>query len=139
MKLKEMSTDKTLDVLCDLVQPVSEIMEDKKLVEAFFKKATVDEKAKGSERKAIGLMQVAKNFKVFVPSLLKKHRNSVYEILSIVNEKPIDEIKKQSPIETINQIKELAQDEDLISFFSSQDNVVEKQSSTSTSSEEAAE
>ena len=139
MKLNEISTDRALDILCDLTVPITTIAEDKELMKAMLERTTVDNEISKDERKVLGLMQVAKNAKVLVPKLLKEHRQEVYEILSIVNEKDIEEIRSQSPIMTISQIKELLQDEELTSFFSSQVNSKVKQSSTSMSSTEVAE
>jgi len=135
MRLKDISTDRALDILCDLTAPVTTIAEDKELIETMLARTTVDDKISKDERKVLGLMQVAKNAKVLVPKLLKEHRSKIYEILSIINEKSTEEIRSQSPIMTINQVKDLLQDEELTSFFTSQVNSKEKQSSTSTSSE----
>lgn len=139
MKLSEISSNKMMDVLCDLVVPIATIAEDRQILEAFFERVTVDEGMSYKERKVLGIMQVAQNFKIIIPGLLRNHRNDVYEILSIINEKEIEEIKNQSPIETVKQVKELLEDEEFTSFFSSQLNSNQKQSSTSTSSEEVVE
>lgn len=119
MKLNEIDTDKALDVLCDLTVPLTKIAEDKELIKAVYKRTLIDEKTSQEEKKILGTVQVAKNLKVIVPKLLKAHRQEVYEVLSIVNEKDINEIKKQSLVETVKQIKELVKDEELTSFFQS--------------------
>jgi len=120
MRLRDINNDKAMDILCDLTVPLATIGEDKELIKAMLKRITVGDKTSEEEKKALGFMQTVKNCKVLIPKLLKEHRSEVYEILSIINEKDIEEIRKQNPIMTINQIKELFQDEELISFFSSQ-------------------
>lgn len=55
----------------------------------------------------------------FIPHLLKVCKEEVYQILAIINDVSEDELKAQSIIKTINQIKDLIKDEDIRSFFSS--------------------
>jgi len=119
MKLNEISTDKALDILCELTLPLTKIAEDKELIKAVYKRTIVDEKTSKEDKKIIGTIQVAKNLKTIVPKIFKAHRSEMYEILSIVNEEEIEVIKKQNVIETIKQIKELVKDEELTSFFQS--------------------
>jgi len=134
MKLNEISTDKALDILCNLALPITTIAEDKELIKAIYKRTIVTKETSQEDKKVLGTMQVAKNCKTLIPGLFKTHRNEVYEILSIINEKDVEEIKKQNAVETFNQLKELLQDKELTSFFSSQLNLKKKQSSISTSS-----
>ena len=54
-----------------------------------------------------------------LPLLLKNHRADVYGILSVLNEKPVDEIRAQPVRDTIRQVREAFRDEDLLSFFRS--------------------
>lgn len=119
MRLNEISTDKALDLLCELTLPLTTIATDKELIEAIYKRTVVAKETTQSEKNIIGTMQVAKNLKVIIPKLLKTHKNEVYEVLAIINEKDVEEIKKQSLIETIKEVKELLQDEELKSFFTS--------------------
>lgn len=54
----------------------------------------------------------------FIPTLLNKCNVEVYEILSILNDKPIEEVKAQSISETVKELVNIAKDEDFKSFFS---------------------
>jgi len=119
MKLNEISTDKSLDILCELSIPLTTIAEDKELIKAIYEKTKVTEKTSQEDKKILGTIQVAKNLKIIVPKLLKSYRNEVYEILSIINEKDIEEIKKQNIAITIKQFKDMLQDEELKGFFTS--------------------
>jgi len=119
MKLNEISTDKSLDILCELSIPLTTIAQDKELVKAIYRRTKVTEKTSEEDKKVLGTIQVAKNLKIIIPKLLNSYRNEVYEIISIINEKNIEEIKKQNIAITIKQIKDIIQDEELISFFTS--------------------
>lgn len=53
-----------------------------------------------------------------VPMILKSYRAEMYDILAIVFDKDVEEIKEQNLGKTINEIKELLSDEDFKGFFS---------------------
>lgn len=51
------------------------------------------------------------------PVLLKNHRRDVYTILSVVNERPVEEISAQPLMNTVRQVREMLRDSDLLAFF----------------------
>lgn len=119
MKLNEISTDKSLDILCELSVPLTTIAEDKELIKTIYQRTKVTEETSEEDKKILGTVQVAKNLKTIIPKLLKSYRQEIYEILSILNEKDVKEIKKQNIALTIKQFKDLLQDEELNGFFTS--------------------
>ena len=118
IKINELSTDKTLDLVCDLTPYVSEIMEDKEVIKLISEKVKLGENASEEKVKNTVITATFKKITRLVPALLKRHREAVYNILALLNEKSVDEIRNQKAIVTINEIKEMLTDKDLIDFFS---------------------
>lgn len=115
MKLSELSTDKALDVLCELTPYISNISSDDSVVGAVGKIVDTD---KNINLYGKGLLLVERMGEI-VPVLLKTHRADVYGILSVMNERPEAEIAAQKLTDTIRQVRELFQDPELLSFFKS--------------------
>lgn len=115
MKISEFSTDKALDVLCELVPYIDNILVDEELIAEIKRKVKLPEGASRSDFLNIGLEKVNK----IVQILLKKKRADIYGILSVLNETPIEEIGKQNVLVTASQLREVAKDRDLIDFFKS--------------------
>lgn len=116
MKLSELSTDRALDVLCELTPCIYNITSDKEIVDSASKVIHADL----SETSVYGqYLMIADRIVEILPMLLKNHRPDVYGILSILNEKPVSEIAAQPVRDTIRQVREAFQDEDLLSFFRS--------------------
>lgn len=122
MKFCDMTTDETMDILVEITPSVMDIVQDESLVKLFKDgiKPTKDMTKEQIQKLAMtkGIEKISK----IIPMLLSNHRANIYNILSAINKKTVDEIKKQSPIITINEIKELFQDKDLINFFSQLNN-----------------
>lgn len=115
MKLSELSTDYALDVLCELTPYVSSIASDEAMVAAVGK--VVDTSGE-MNLFGKGLLLVERMGEI-IPTLLRTHRADVYGILSVLNEKSVNEIAAQPVRDTIRQVREVFQDEDLLSFFRS--------------------
>lgn len=115
MKLSELSTDRALDVLCELTPYISNIASDDAVVGAVGK---IVDTNKDINLYGKGLLLVERMGEI-VPVLLKTHRPDVYGILSVTNELPIAEISAQPIRETIRKVRELFQDPELLSFFRS--------------------
>lgn len=119
MKFSELNTDKALDILCELAPSVANIVEDEKIINGL--RALIPEKW-DKEDNTDGLSTVthmAGGLVKLAPILLKLHREDVYSILSVLNEKPISEIANQSLTETRRQVQENLQDSELLDFFKS--------------------
>lgn len=115
MKLSELSTDQSFDVLCELSPYIGNITNDETVVNTIGKVME-----NGQELNQYGkVMLLLGRVGEIIPLLLKEHRPDVYGILSIMNERPVSEIAAQKLTETIKQVKELFQDEDFMHFFKS--------------------
>ena len=114
MKLSELSTDRALDVLCELTPCIYNITSDKEVVDSVSKVIRADLK----ETSVYGqYLMIADRIVDVLPLLLKNHRADIYGILSTLNEKTVPEIASQPVRDTIRQAQEVFQDEDLLSFF----------------------
>lgn len=115
MKISELSTDKALDVICEITPFVDEIATDEELISTLKEKVKLPEGATRADMLKIGADKINK----IVPIILKKRRSAVYGILAALNESSIEKISKQSMISTAKQIKEAVGDKELIDFFRS--------------------
>lgn len=102
-----MRTDVAIEKLCN-VAPVVADLADKLSKDTEFKSFILA--AKETSNNTVFLLKV-------LPLLLKNYAVEAYEILSIWNEKSVDEIKAQPFAETVKQIKALFADEDVRSFY----------------------
>lgn len=115
MKLSELSTDRALDALCELTPYVSNIASDEAVVHAVGKIVDTGEDINLFGK---GLLLLERMGEI-LPILLNAHRSDVYGILSVMNERPAAEISAQKLADTIRQVREVFQDEELMAFFKS--------------------
>ena len=116
MKISEMSTDKVLDVLCEITPAINSIITDDELLSQLKSVVSQDDKELTTAQLiARGVEKV----NAIIPILLKKHKEDAFSILAALSEKTCDEIAKQKSLVTLKQIKEIAQDKELIDFFKS--------------------
>ena len=113
MKLSELSTDQAADVLCELSPYIDNITHDEAIVSEIGK---VENFEGGITQQGLAVIWAGRISRL-IPTLLKTHRADMYGILSIINEKPVEEIARQNIKDTIQQVKDAIQDEDLVSFF----------------------
>lgn len=114
MRLSEISTDRALDVLCEVSVYIGNIATDEALTDELKKHMNTSGMSKAEIMKA-----GAEKISAIAPIVLKSHKNDVLGILAAVNEKTVDELKQQNVMNTMKMVKELVQDEEFISFFSS--------------------
>lgn len=115
MKLSELSTDRSADVLCELAPYIGSITDDREFVKTIGKVVTADEPMNQYGNYAMIAGRIIES----IPLLLKKHRADVYGILSVMNERSVKEIAEQKLIETMRQVRELFDDEVFEDFFKS--------------------
>jgi hypothetical protein len=114
MKFSQLTTDKALDVLCEITPYIANIATDDEPM-AVIGKAV---KREGMTRAGVLLLGAEKLTKM-VPVLLKTHRDDVYGVVAAVNGKTVDEIREQNFIKTTAQIVEVIKDKELLDFFKS--------------------
>lgn len=115
MKLSELSTERAMDVLCILTEPVSAIVSDEMILQELRDAVDKENAVTMAEKISIGLQKLGR----LMPMVLKDHRQDVYTILSVMNEKSAEEIAKQNVLATMKQIRDIIKDKELLDFFRS--------------------
>ena len=114
MKFSQLTTDKALDVLCEITPYIANIATDDELM------AIIGKAVKREEMTRAGVLLLgAEKLTKMVPVLLKTHRDDVYGVVAAVNGKTVDEIREQNFIKTTAQIVEVIKDKELLDFFKS--------------------
>lgn len=115
MKLSEMTTDRAMDVLCEITPCIANITADEELLAEL--RNAIDPKA--VKTKAELMVKGVEKITKMVPIVLKKRKADVFGILAALNEKTAEEIGKQNIIATMAQVREVVKDKDLMDFFKS--------------------
>lgn len=115
MKLSEMTTDRAMDVLCEITPCIANITADEELLAEL--RNAIDLKA--VKTKAELMVKGVEKITKLVPIVLKKRKADVFGILAALNEKTAEEIGKQNIIATMAQVREVVKDKDLMDFFKS--------------------
>lgn len=113
MKISQLTTDESLDILCEVTPAIFSIVTDEALVGELRQKIDPE----NLKTQADIVIEGTKKLNVLVPIVLRTHRAEVYQILSLLNRKTPEEIARQSFIQTGMQIRELIRDRELINFF----------------------
>lgn len=115
MRISDFSTDKAADALAEIAPHVANISTNENLTTALKEIAETDVSNIKSRFQYVAF--AASMFSRLAPILLKEQRKDVYCILSILNEKPVEEIAAQSIVKTLEMMREAFTDEQLIGFF----------------------
>lgn len=115
IKISELTTDNGIDVLCEVIPYVEDIITDEELVNEIKGKLNL---SNGASKLEFYVVLVAKISKI-APILLKKKRSAIYGILAVFNDVSVEEISKQNFIITLRQIKELVKDKQVMELFTS--------------------
>jgi len=108
MKLTEYKNEDALELIADILEPTSKLFSDEKLTKLIKNGTKIDA----------------------IKYALKKHKSSIIEILARLD--GVEPKKYEGNIVTITQnLLEIANDEELLSFFISQGQTTEKTSSGS--------
>lgn len=114
-KLSELSTEECCEVLCEIAQPVQNIVDDEALMKTIGKGM---ETSKKKELTFVGTVMAAFSRIVSaLPVLLKEHRNDIYAIVSSIGGMSMDEVAAQNILTTMQQVREILTDKQLIDFF----------------------
>lgn len=135
MKLSELSTDQSFDVLCELSPHVHNITHDDDFLSAVGRGMEVGQRLNKFGQVTLLIDRVVE----LLPLLLKTHRPDVYGILSVMNERPAAEIAAQKLTETMRQVRELFNDKEFIDFFTSSMQQAQTASSVPSASSPASE
>ena len=110
MKLSEVKGEAALDLLGDIIEPISSILADPEVQKA----------VKNSSKMAV------------IKLLLKEHKKAVIEIMAAMDGVPVNEYEVN--ILTLPlKLLDIINDEELISFFTSADSIMDQTPSIDTS------
>lgn len=115
MRLSEISTERAMDVLCELTAPVSSIVTDAALMDELRAVVKPEQASTRAELIAVCMVKLGK----LMPIVFRTHREDVYAILAIINEQSAEEIARQNVLVTMCRIREIIKDKDLLDFFKS--------------------
>jgi hypothetical protein len=115
MKLSKITTDRAMDVLCEITPNVANIVTDEELMAELKKAVDPNDVETKAGLLAKGVERVAN----IVPIILKKRKFDMFGILAALNEKTIEEIGKQNILVTMAQVRDIVKDKDLMDFFKS--------------------
>ena len=105
MKLGELKGERAIEVIADLIAPVTNIAEDQANLQLFRTARQGDE----TDRE-----MAVRDFKEKIPNLLKTHKKDVLDILCAVNGADPDEL---SMLDIMKGAIELVNDPDFLSLF----------------------
>lgn len=115
MKLSELDTSRAADVLCEAGAYALNILTDEELAAELKSKIDSSGELSRLELYTFGAQKIS----TLLPIILKKHRDDVFGILAVVNGCAVNYIASQNIMVTMQQVKELVSDKDMIDFFKS--------------------
>ena len=115
MKLSELDTSRAADVLCEAGAYALNILTDEELAKELKSKIDSSGELSRLELYTFGVQKIS----ALLPIILNKHRADVFGILAAVNGCAAKDIARQNIMTTMQQVKELASDKDMIDFFKS--------------------
>lgn len=110
----ELSTDEALEVVLQIAQPITNLIDDEALVKEM-QKAMPKGKTTRIAMQRFGLAKIVKLLNI----ALKQHREDVYAILAPFNGLTVEEIGKQNFLITCKQVYALVNDKGFVDFFKS--------------------
>lgn len=117
IKLSELTTDEFLNKTCELAPHIEELVTDSKVMSVLTDKITdASNLTEDKLKEEVVSKSIGKVFKL-IPLLLKEHREAIYNILAIMSDRKVSDIAKQKVSVTINEVKSLVTDEDLMQLF----------------------
>lgn len=100
MKLSEIKGEKAIEVFADLLEPVTKIISDEEILQAF----------KDNEKKL-----------VIIQKMLKKHPKEVIEAMAIIDDTPYEEYSEKVDFLTLpSKLMDFFNDEAVAKLFTSQ-------------------
>lgn len=110
MKISEMSTNKAADAIVRISAHLSNILDDGEMMEVIKTTAST-----GTENAMNGWANLLTKV---VPICLEKHRNDLFSIVAVLDNKTAEQVGEMKLIKTLNILKESV-DKELLDFFGS--------------------
>ena len=100
MRITEMSTAQFAAAACDLLEPVSRIADIPEIYTA------LERLSKGAAEGENFITYMVNGIKDALPELLKTHLDDLLAILSVLTDKPVQELRDQNILVTVKQIRD---------------------------------
>lgn len=110
----ELSTDEALEVVLQIAQPITNLIDDEALVKEMQKTMPKGETTRIAMQR-FGLAKIVKLLNI----ALKQHREDAYAILAPFNGLTVEETGKQNFLITCKQVADLLNDKGFVDFFKS--------------------
>lgn len=110
----ELTTDEAMEVVLQIAQPITNLIDDEALVKEMQKAMPKGETTRIAMQR-FGLSKIVKLLNI----ALKQHREDVYAILAPFNGLTVEEIGKQNFLITCKQAADLLNDKGFVDFFKS--------------------
>lgn len=110
----ELSTDEALEVVLQIAQPITNLIDDEAFVKEMQKTMPKGETTRIAMQR-FGLAKIVKLLNI----ALKQHREDVYAILAPFNGLTVEETGKQNFLITCKQVADLLNDKGFVDFFKS--------------------
>lgn len=110
----ELSTDEALEVVLQIAQPITNLIDDEALVKEMQKTMPKGETTRIAMQR-FGFAKIVKLLNI----ALKQHREDVYAILAPFNGLTVEEIGEQNFLITCKQVYSLLNDKGFVDFFKS--------------------
>ena len=111
MKLSDIKGERVFDVIADIIEPVTNIAQDKEIT-LFKREAT----PYGMTARAFAIKKISKN----APLLLKRHKGDISTVLASIKGQTVEEYVAGLNLATLSiDMLELLNDQEFISFFTS--------------------
>lgn len=129
MRLSDVSGERTLDVIADVISPLISITSDKALADTLERRQCPE----GMDPKEFMLQRISKN----VPNVIRGHKEDVIAILSAIGGVSKEEyVRGMTLMSLINDVMELVNDAEFMDFLASLPQTVERAGSPSESTED---
>ena len=113
MKLSDIKGERVFDVIADIIEPVTNIAQDKEIT--LFKREATPE---GMTARAFAIKKISKN----APLLLKRHKGDISTVLAAIKGQTVDEYVASLNMAALSiDLLELLNDKEFVSFFMSVD------------------
>lgn len=119
MRLSDIKGERAIDVIADLIAPITILATDKEIKTMFFVKPAKKDKSGKVDIETVK-KKLMTNIQTKLPSLLKQHKNEIFAVLSVLEgvsfEKYVETVKLPK---LVKDIIECATDPELQSLFTS--------------------
>lgn len=124
MKLSDIKGEACLDVVADLIPPITRMAQDEDVVKLF--------KPQKAAEGQTDVQAFAKRMQAGLPKMIKDHREDLVSILAAINRQTVEEYSETLTLpKLMTDVMEILTDEDIVSFLSSPNKETEPLTSAS--------